>query len=290
MPELPEVETIRRALENRALGKKITNIHIRNYNLRRCVREDLTAQIMHACFSNFRRRGKYLMCDLDNQMTLLIHFGMSGIIRFEPAHINHAPFKHDHVIITLGDNLRMIYHDPRRFGFIECLEQERVATDPSLVSLGPEPLSKDFMPSDFYGTLRGRGAPIKNVLLDQTVLAGLGNIYACEALFEAEINPKHKACRLGKKRVAVLHSKIRDVLERAVKAGGSSLKDYRQADGSPGYFQHQFCVYNKAGFPCPGCVCQARLKSVEENMQEKRGIRKITQSGRSTFYCPVRQS
>lgn len=229
-----------------------------------------------------RRRSKYILADLDGGETLLIHLGMSGriLVSGDPlgrfVHDHPAPEKHDHVVLEMESGARITFNDPRRFGAMDLLPTAEAAAHRLLAGLGPEPLGNDFHEVHLVAALRGRRSPVKALLLDQRIVAGLGNIYVCEALFRTGISPVRQAGRISARRVASLVPAIRQVLTDAIDAGGSSLRDYRQADGELGYFQHSFDVYGREGAPCrtPGCT------SV---------IARTVQSGRSSFYCPTCQ-
>jgi formamidopyrimidine-DNA glycosylase len=225
-----------------------------------------------------RRRSKYILADLDSGETLLIHLGMSGrmLVSGDPlgqfVHDHPAPEKHDHVVLHMANGARITFNDPRRFGAMDLMETANADQHKLLAVLGPEPLGNTFHEDHLLVAFRGKNSPVKSVLLDQRIVSGLGNIYVCEALYRSKIHPARKAGRIGKDRVKSLVPIIRDVLSEAIEAGGSSLRDFRQADGELGYFQHRFDVYGREGAPCrtPGC----------------RGvIRRIVQSGRSSFYC-----
>jgi formamidopyrimidine-DNA glycosylase len=192
---------------------------------------------------------------------------------------------HDHVVIATEDGVEVRFRDPRRFGLMTLVPTAAAAAHPLLAGLGPEPLSAAFDGSALAAALKGRRTPIKAALLDQRIVAGLGNIYVCEALFQAGISPKRLAGRVQGARADALAAAIKSVLERAIAAGGSSLRDHRQPSGELGYFQHSFTVYDREGMPCPGCRCDAAETAVETS----EGIRRIVQGGRSTFYCRHRQ-
>jgi formamidopyrimidine-DNA glycosylase len=234
-----------------------------------------------------RRRSKYLLVDLASGETLLIHLGMSGrmlvsgkvlgAFHQDVGVIDHpAPQKHDHVVFEMENGARITFNDARRFGAMDLVPTAAEAEHWLLRDLGPEPLGNRFDEAHLVARLRGRNTPIKAALLDQTIVAGLGNIYVCEVLHRTGIHPARKAGRIASARVAALVPAIRAVLDEAIAAGGSSLRDYRQADGELGYFQHGFRVYDREGAPCPTEGCGAT-------------IRRIVQSGRSSFYCPTCQ-
>lgn len=279
MPELPEVETVRRGLAPVMEGQVMTKVEVNRPDLRWPFPDRMAERLTGARVLQLRRRSKYLLGDLDSGETLLIHLGMSGRMtvsgdrlgRF--VHEHPAPEKHDHVIFHMEGGARITFNDPRRFGAMDLMPTAGAEAHKLLSVLGPEPLGNDFHEGYLVAALQGKNTPVKSALLDQGIVAGLGNIYVCEALFRAGISPLRKAGRIAAPRVAALVPAIRDVLERAIAAGGSSLKDFRQADGELGYFQHAFDVYGREGAPChtPGC---------DET------IRRTVQSGRSTFYCP----
>lgn len=229
-----------------------------------------------------RRRSKYILADLSTQETLLIHLGMSGRMLISGAmlgdfhHDHPAPQKHDHVVLTMGNGARVTFNDARRFGAMDLMATATADSHPLLAALGPEPLGNSFDEAYLATRLKGRNTPIKSALLDQHIVSGLGNIYVCETLYRARISPKKKAGDLSAKRAATLVPIIREVLAEAIEAGGSSLRDYRQAGGELGYFQHRFQVYDREGQPCPTPGCSSQ-------------ITRIVQSGRSSFYCPTCQ-
>ena len=237
--------------------------------------ERLTGQRVTA----LRRRSKYILADLASGETLIIHLGMSGRILISGAqvgqfhHPHPAPEKHDHVVLDIEGGARITFNDARRFGAMDLTPTEQIDDHWLIANLGPEPLGNAFHEDYLIDQLQGRRTPIKSALLDQRVVSGLGNIYVCEALFRAGISPKRHAGRISKARIRTLVPIIRDVLNEAIEAGGSSLRDYRQADGELGYFQHTFRVYDREGEQCttPGCTGT---------------IARIVQSGRSSFYCP----
>ncbi len=272
MPELPEVETVRRGLLPVMEGQVITRAEVRREGLRWPFPARMAERLSGARVEALRRRSKYILIDLSSGETLLIHLGMSGRMLISEA--NHAPLvRHDHVVLHMESGARIVFNDARRFGMMD-LVATRVAEDHRLLApIGPEPLGNDFHEAGLIAALKGRNTAIKTALLDQRIVAGLGNIYVCEVLFRARMHPKTRAGRIAAERVGALVPVIREVLEEAIAAGGSSLRDYRQADGELGYFQHAFKVYGREGAPCtrPGCTGE---------------IARITQGGRSTFYCP----
>jgi formamidopyrimidine-DNA glycosylase len=294
MPELPEVETVRRGLLPAMEGRVITRATVNRPDLRWPFPPDMAARLTGSRVLALRRRSKYILADLSTGESLLIHLGMSGrmLISSPPPmsakgasdqttretlgewhHHHPAPEKHDHVILDMEDGTRITFNDARRFGAMDLMPTATADAHPLLAVLGPEPLGNAFNDSYLAARLKGRNTPIKSALLDQHIIAGLGNIYVCETLYRARIHPARKAARISAARTAALVPIIRDVLAEAITAGGSSLRDYRQADGELGYFQHSFQVYGREGQPCltPGC---------------KDTVRRIVQSGRSSFYCP----
>jgi formamidopyrimidine-DNA glycosylase len=279
MPELPEVETIRRGLALRTTGRRLARVEVRRPDLRRPFPDRLAARLCGRRIERVDRRAKYLLLMLDDGMALMVHLGMSGRIVVSPSSPG-PPGRHDHLVLQTDDGAAIVYNDARRFGMVDLVPAEGLAAHPALAGLGPEPLGPAFTPVWLAGALAGRASPVKAVLIDQRVVAGLGNIYASEALFRAGISPQRLAASVGPRRAERLAAAIRSVLEDAIAAGGSSLRDYVQADGELGYFQHRWAVYDREGLPCPGCTCRAAAGG---------GIRRIVQAGRSTFYCARRQ-
>lgn len=282
MPELPEVETVRRGLAPVMEGAVIARAAVNRPDLRWPFPPDMAARLTGQRVLGLRRRSKYILADLSGGETLLIHLGMSGRMlvsgdalgRF--VHDHPSPEKHDHVVLDLDNGARVTFNDPRRFGAMDLLPTASAETHKLLASIGPEPFGNDFNEPHLVAALRSRNTPVKSALLDQHVVAGLGNIYVCETLFRAGIDPRRKTGRISAARVAALVPVIRQVLSEAIEAGGSSLRDFRQADGELGYFQHAFDVYGREGQPCraPGCTGT---------------IARVVQSGRSSFYCPACQ-
>lgn len=260
----------------------IARAELRRDGLRWPFPERMAARLTGARVERLRRRSKYILADLSTGETLLIHLGMSGrmLISGTPLgkfhHDHPAPEKHDHVVLDIEGGARITFNDPRRFGAMDLFATGEDNAHPLLARLGPEPVGNAFNESYLVAALAGKTAPIKAALLDQRIVAGLGNIYVCEVLHRAGISPKRKAGEISSVRVAALVPVIRAVLDEAIASGGSSLKDYRQADGELGYFQHAFRVYDREGAPCPTPGCTGT-------------IRRIVQSGRSSFYCPVCQ-
>ncbi|MVO15528.1 bifunctional DNA-formamidopyrimidine glycosylase/DNA-(apurinic or apyrimidinic site) lyase [Parasedimentitalea huanghaiensis] len=278
MPELPEVETVRRGLSPAMEGAVIAQAQVNRPNLRWPFPENMAARLTGTRVLTLRRRSKYLLADLDSGETLLVHLGMSGrmTVSGDPlgqfVHDHPAAQKHDHVVFDMTNGARITFNDPRRFGAMDLLDTATANQHKLLSALGPEPLGNDFHEDYLVQAFKGRNTPVKSALLDQGIIAGLGNIYVCEVLFRSQVSPRRKAGQISASRVAGLVPVIRDVLTDAIKAGGSSLKDFRQADGNLGYFQHSFDVYGREGGACKRDGCSGIID-------------RITQSGRSTFFC-----
>ena len=279
LPELPEVETVRRGLQPVVEGQVIAKADVRRPDLRWPLPARMAERLTGQRVTALRRRSKDILAELASGETLIIHLGMSGRILISGAqvgafhHAHPAPEKHDHVVLDIAGGARVTFNDARRFGAMDLTPTDAVEAHWLIDKLGPEPLGNGFNEDYLVGALSGRMTPIKAALLDQRIVAGLGNIYVCEALHRAGIAPKRKAGRISAPRVRGLVPVIRDVLREAIAAGGSSLRDYRQADGELGYFQHTFRAYGREGAPCPTPDCGGT-------------IARIVQSGRSTFYCP----
>jgi len=282
MPELPEVETVRRGLLSSLEGRRITHALARRPDLRFPLPERFAQRLQGARVLSLKRRAKYMLAELDTGETLVMHLGMTG--RFEiAAHEGvlkpggfslKAPEgeKHAHVVFDTDAGRRLTFFDARRFGFMDLIETTAIPRHPWFAGMGPEPLGPDFTAAYLAEALKGRSQAIKTLLLDQRIVAGLGNIYVCEALHRARISPLKAGGKVARARLSVLVAAIRQVLEEAIAAGGSTLRDFQAADGSLGYFQHSFKAYGREDQPCltPGC----------------RGvIRRKVQGGRSTFYC-----
>jgi formamidopyrimidine-DNA glycosylase len=255
-------------------GRSIVRAELRRPDLRRPFPPALAARLQGARIGALGRRGKYITVELDTDGLLLLHLGMSGRVTAGTLNMPDAP--HDHVVLTLDDGTVIRFNDPRRFGLLDFLKRGEEAQHPLLAGLGPEPLGSEFDAAYLAAVLAGKMTPIKSALLDQRIVAGLGNIYVCEALFRAGVSPRRAAASIGRARSQKLVEGIRSVLTEAIEAGGSSLRDYVQADGELGYFQHRWAVYGHEGDPCPGCDCGG-------------GVKRIVQSGRSTFFCAKRQ-
>jgi formamidopyrimidine-DNA glycosylase len=276
MPELPEVETVMRGLQARLQGRTIRRATITRPDLRWTFPPGLSTRLTGARVLGFRRRAKYILMRLDGGESVLIHLGMSGrmaLTQGQPETI----MPHEHFVIETDEGWRVGFVDPRRFGTVDLVPTAAENAHRLLAGLGPEPLDEaEFTAAALSAVLARRRTPIKAALLDQRTVAGLGNIYACEALYRAGISPRRPAHTVAGARAARLVPAIRAVLTEAIAAGGSSLRDYVQPDGELGYFQHSWKVYGREGEPCeacpgpPGCA----------------GIQRIVQSGRSSFYCP----
>jgi len=273
MPELPEVETVVRALAQAMHDKTISGVTLTRRDLRKPFPDNLEKNISGQRVMSLSRRAKYILIHLENGRVMAIHLGMSGRIRTE--YVLSARQKHDHMILQLSDGCHVILNDARRFGYVLCLPERDLHAHECFQNLGIEPLERGASGSALHKALQGRKTPIKQALLDQHVIAGIGNIYACEALFEAGINPLKPAGSLTPEACQRLMKKIQDVLNRAIQAGGSTLRDYRQVSGESGYFQHDFKVYDRAGHKCRMCG---------------HVIARIAQGGRTTFYCPSHQT
>ncbi|NHN83750.1 bifunctional DNA-formamidopyrimidine glycosylase/DNA-(apurinic or apyrimidinic site) lyase [Acetobacter musti] len=279
MPELPEVETVMRGMRASLEGQRIASAVARRPDLRWPLPENLTKILNGRRIESFRRRGKYIFMRLSGGMSMLLHLGMSGRVTLDAS--DEAAL-HEHVTFTTEEGHRFGLIDPRRFGAIDLVATEKENSHRFVAGMGPEPLEPDFTADSLARSLAGRRSPIKAMLLDQRVVAGLGNIYVCEALFRARIHPATPSGTLTMPAIRRLVSAIRAVLTEAVAAGGSSLRDYVQPDGELGYFQHAWRVYGRAGQCCPDC-------QKEKGREACPGIVKITQSGRSTFFCPRQQ-
>ena len=288
MPELPEVETVRRGLEPAMVGARFLQVDQRRPDLRFPFPENFPHRLAGRRIDAMGRRAKYLLADLDDGQVLVMHLGMSGSFRIAeaaaaqtPGSFHHPRSKdaaHDHVEFLLSNGKRIIYNDPRRFGFMEIIARAALAEHALFRAVGIEPLGNEFDGAALAHLFAGKSAPLKAALLDQSLIAGLGNIYVCEALHRAHLSPRRAAGTLVRadgrptERAHLLARAIRDVLEEAVAAGGSSLRDHRQTDGELGYFQHSFRVYDREGTSCPTPGCGGT-------------VRRIVQSGRSTFFC-----
>jgi formamidopyrimidine-DNA glycosylase len=265
VPELPEVETTVRGLEKVLLGRELRRVEPRRADLRRAFPAGLGQRLTGARVTKLGRRGKYGLIDTDRGDTMVFHLGMSGKWRIAPRELG----PHDHLLLETDDDLVVVLNDPRRFGSVDLVPTADLGKWAPIAELGPEPSAINA--EALLKAFRGRTAPIKAMLLDQRIVAGLGNIYVCEALHRAHINPKRSAGRLSRASVQRLADAIREVIGEAIEAGGSTLRDYARPDGELGYFSKRFAVYDREGRPCT--VCGAI-------------VRRIVQGGRSTFYCP----
>lgn len=281
MPELPEVETIRRGIAPAVEGQLIADIAVRRPDLRVPFPAGLAASLRGERVLYCQRRAKYLVLACSGERNLVIHLGMSGRLGLYSSDKPYKPAKHDHLIIHFENGMRLVLNDPRRFGMVLLIPGAELETHPAFANMGPEPLGNSFNPAYLATALNDKKTTIKAALLDQRIVAGLGNIYVCEALFYAGIDPQRLSHTLKMSEIEALVPVIREVLDRALEAGGSTLKDYRQADGGTGYFQHSFAVYGQVGKACPGCDC---------DVSNTGGIMRISQSGRSTFFCPRKQN
>ena len=286
MPELPEVETVRRGLQPVMEGSKIISAEARRKDLRFPFQKDFVARLKGQTVTGLGRRAKYLMADLGSGDVLLMHLGMSGSFRIQkdkdaqtPGQFHHPRGKngaHDHVVFHMSSGASVIFNDPRRFGYMKIIARNELDEEPLLRGLGPEPLGNEFDAAMLAASCEDKATTLKAALLDQRVVAGLGNIYVCEALYRAHLSPKRQASTLADRKGGPTdHAKrlvdaIHTVLNQAIKAGGSSLRDHRQTDGELGYFQHHFLVYDREGQKC-GCGGV---------------VKRFTQNGRSTFWCP----
>jgi formamidopyrimidine-DNA glycosylase len=293
MPELPEVETVRRGLQPALEGARFEHVLARRPDLRWPLPKDFVRRLEGNTVTGLGRRAKYLLADLSSGEVLLIHLGMSGSFRVshggrrnKPGRFHHEKTEHlahDHIVFEMSSGATVTFNDPRRFGFMKLVPWIKLEQEPHLRNLGPEPLGNEFDAKLLAQACHGKKTSLKAALSDQRVVAGLGNIYVCEALHRALLSPKRKASTIAAARTGLPNDRaerlvdaIRAVLNDAIKAGGSSLRDHRQTDGELGYFQHHFRVYDREGEPCvtPGCSGT---------------VRRIVQGGRSTFFCPVCQ-
>lgn len=278
MPELPEVETIKEALKKSIEGAKIESIVVRNRKFREEIPADFEQAVANTTINKIYRIAKYLVLELDNGFSIIWHLGMSGRVKIQDDLPDELE-KHDHVIIKT-DKGYAIYNDARRFGLITYCESNRIKQHHLFANIGIDPFSPDLTANYLLMKFKNKKNPIKLSLLDQSLINGIGNIYASEALYLAGISPLKPTNSLNNKELELLISAIRKTLEKAIKAGGSTLRDYRKPDGSMGYFQNSHCVYDKEGKRCPNCTC---------NIEQTKGIKRIVQGGRSTFYCETKQ-
>lgn len=271
MPELPEVETVVQGLSSLWTGRCFTRIEVRRPDLRRPIPVDLAQRLVGARVQTVRRRAKYGLVDTDRGDTLIFHLGMSGRMRCDPPRRD----RHDHVLFVTDDGHVVALNDARRFGLLDLVPTAEWAMHPLLVGLGPEPLGPDLTPDYLHKVCGARASMIKAVLLDQRLIAGIGNIYACEALYAAHIHPQRPAAQIDSSDSERLVQAIRTILQAACQAGGSTLRDHANLSGEMGYFQHDWRVYGRAGQACLSCGTP---------------VARITQAGRSSFFCPSCQS
>ena len=292
MPELPEVETVRRGLQPVMEGARFTKVEAHRGDLRWPLSKDFVARLEGKTVEGLGRRAKYLLVDLSSGEVLLMHLGMSGSFRVAKArskrtpggyyHDRSANAVHDHVVFHMSSGARISFNDPRRFGMMKLVPRAQLEQEPLLRALGPEPLGNEFDAAMLARACKGKKTSLKAALSDQKVVAGLGNIYVCEALHRALLSPKRRASTIATKsgasneRAQTLVEAIKAVLKDAIAAGGSSLRDHRRTDGQLGDFQHNFRVYDREGQPCPTPGCGGTIK-------------RMVQTGRSTFFCPVCQ-
>jgi formamidopyrimidine-DNA glycosylase len=281
MPELPEVETVRRGLAGVLVGKRIARLDQRRADLRIPLPDNFAARVEGRRVVALERRAKYMLARLDDEQVWLIHLGMSGRMGILPAGHNHPPAgPHDHVIFETEDGVMVRFTDARRFGLMTLCPAAELPQHPLIQGLGPEPLAEDFTGARLAAALKGKKTPIKSAILDQRVVAGIGNIYACESLYYAGISPRRSAHTVQGARADRLVAAIKEVLTAAIAAGGSSLRDHVQPSGELGYFQHSFAVYDREGQACRRCESQMGTDIL---------VRRMVQAGRSTFYCASHQ-
>lgn len=277
MPELPEVETIKTAIERSIGSSNIVKVSVNNKNLREKIPEDFADKVEGARITGYQRRAKYIIITLDNGLSVILHLGMSGKIKISDT----LPelVKHDHVVIETDKGV-IVLNDARRFGILTYCPTEELCGHRFFKKNGLEPFDKALTADYLLAKFKNKKIPVKVALLDQSIITGIGNIYASEALYQAGILPVKEAGSLNREDCRILIEKVIAVLNQAIAAGGSTLKDYQKPDGSLGYFQNKHCVYNKTGQKCPHCCC---------DINQTGGIQKIVLGGRSTFFCPVKQ-
>lgn len=279
MPELPEVETVCRGLARAVQGQKIARIETFRHDLRIPFPKDLNS-ITGLKIKSIERRAKYILLHLSGQRTLILHLGMSGSLTIRNKKEPCQKSKHDHMLIFLQDDQKITFNDPRRFGLVALTDTKNIDQSRFFRHLGPEPFDRAFNAFYLAEKLKSRKIAVKLAIMDQQLVVGVGNIYASESLFMAGIDPLRKSSSLNEIEIKKLVAAIQKVLKRAIAAGGSSLRNYVQADGELGYFQHQWAVYGKPAEKCKGCTC---------NIKKTGGIQKTVQGGRATFYCPEKQ-
>lgn len=277
MPELPEVETVKNAIQKALKHAVVVDVKVNETRLRKPVPENLAEQIINKKIIDYRRIAKYIVIDFDGGLSLIMHLGMSGKIKLSDTYTEQQ--KHDHIIFKTTEGY-MIYNDPRRFGLCLFANTNNLRQNSIFKNTGIDPFEKELTGKYLFEKINKKNIAIKQVLLDQSIICGIGNIYASEALFLAGILPTRKAQSLTNTECSLLVEKVRQVLLKAIEAGGSTLRDYKKPDGSLGYFQNMHCVYNKTGQPCPNCSC---------NIKNTGGIQKIVQNGRSTYFCATKQ-
>lgn len=273
MPELPEVETVRNGLLPVMRGHVFKTVMVARHDLRGGVQKNLAQDLTGACVVDIVRRGKYMIMLLDHALPVLWHLGMSGRVRIYDCVKDYIPEAHDHILMDMDSGRRIVFCDPRRFGMFRFMDGQNWEQEKPFNRMGPEPLSNAFSGPVLWEALQKRGCDMKAALLNQAIVSGLGNIYVCEALFETHIHPRRMAKDITQAEAEKLVVAIREVLMAAIAAGGSTLRDYKKADGDMGYFQHQFKVYGQEGEACVHGGCDGIID-------------RIVQSGRSTFYCP----
>lgn len=276
MPELPEVETIKNALQKAIGYANIVNVRINDNRFRQIIPDDFANKIINTQIIKYQRIAKYIVISLDNGYSIIWHLGMSGRVKI--CDTMPEMEKHDHVVFETSNGI-IIYHDPRRFGLLSYCETDKLPQNKIFQNSGLDPFDEKLNHQLLHEKLKNKKIAIKIALLDQKIINGIGNIYASEALFEARILPTRESSSLSLHECKSLIEAIRDVLQKAIAAGGSTLRDYKKPDGSLGYFQNQHCVYNKTGMPCPNCTCGLK----------NGGVQKIVLGGRSTFFCSEKQ-
>lgn len=283
MPELPEVETVRRGLQPHLEGARLIRVTQNRPDLRFPLPEDFAHRLTGALIERLTRRAKYLLAELSTGETLVAHLGMTGrflVGEHKPGQFHHGAGddpKHTHLVFETDRGGRIAFNDARRFGYMDLIRTNGLALHPYFKGMGPEPLGSDFDAKALGAAVAGKKQNIKVTLLDQRIVAGLGNIYVSEALHRAHIHPERAAGSLKPAELKRLVQDVKTVLEEAIAAGGSTLKDFRAADGELGYFQHRFRVYDREDAPCPTPGCKGQIS-------------RIVQGGRSTFFCPACQT
>ncbi len=278
MPELPEVETVKNEVAQFLGRTKVVDIKIYNRSLREKIAEGIESKIVGNTIIGYERRGKYIVMTLSNNCSLVWHLGMSGRIKLFKEK-NPELVKHDHIVMTT-DNGVLVYNDPRRFGLFGCVESDGLSESKYFQKMGVDPFDKNFDADYLFLHFSKKKMPVKVALLDQSIVNGIGNIYASEILYDAKISPLRSAAEIDKNECQKIVLSTRKILNKAIENGGSTLRDYHKTDGSVGNFQNLHCVYNKTGQKCPQCRC---------NVLSDGGIKKIVQAGRSTFYCDILQ-